>query len=243
MQEQSPAAERTGSCNRALVPSMPVQTKTSYLKQVSAVKTPTTIVSLAATMLIQAAIFATYAYAAEYLAGVGGVTGSLSTGALLAFGLASLVGNYLGGHLLSTKARAMLLVFPIVVMAMYGLLSGSAALLPLFLVAVALWGVVYGFGNNVQQFVTSTAMPSAPDFANGLFISFGNIGITLGTSVGGFVLGWLGVGFCPVASAAFSVLSLVFLAARNHLTRNDTPYTGVAEPKKTGAAAVPGEPA
>ena len=60
------------------VPSMPVQTKTSYLKQVSAVKTPTAIVSLAATMLIQAAIFATYAYAAEYLAGVGGVTARCS---------------------------------------------------------------------------------------------------------------------------------------------------------------------
>lgn len=201
------------------VPSMPVSGKTSYLEQVSAVKSPLALVSLAATMLVQAAIFATYAYAAEFLADVGGVTGALSTGTLLAFGLASLLGNFLGGHLLSRKARATLIAFPLVVIATYGLLTSTAHLLPLFLAAVALWGVVYGFGNNVQQFVTSTAMPSAPDFANGLFISFGNIGITVGTSVGGFVLGAMGVGACPVASVAFSVLSLALLAARNSLTK------------------------
>lgn len=208
-----------------LVPSMPVQRKVSYLAQVSAVKTPVAVVSLIAAMLIQAAIFATYAYAAEYIAGVGGVEGTLSTGALLAFGLASLVGNYLGGHLLSRKARATLVTFPLAVMAMFGILAGSASVLPVFLAAIALWGVAYGFGNNVQQFVTSTAMPSAPDFANGLFISFGNIGITLGTSAGGFMLGSMGIGALPIASVAFSALSLAFLATRNRLTQESAPYT------------------
>lgn len=201
-----------------LVPSMPVKQRTSYFQQISAVKSPVAIVSLAATTLIQAAIFATYAYAAEFLAGAGGVEGALSTGVLLAFGLASLLGNYLGGHMLSRHARATMVAFPLVMIALYGLLSGSAALLPLFLVAIVLWGVVYGFGNNVQQFVVSTSMPTAPDFANGLFISFGNIGITIGTSVGGVIIASAGVGACPIASAAFALLSLVFFGARNALT-------------------------
>lgn len=200
-----------------IVPSIPVERKMSYAAQVSSVKNPVAIVSLAATACIQAAIFATYAYAAEYLGQVMGVGENLQSAVLLGFGVASLLGNYLAGHLLSNAARATMAAFPLVVLAVYALLYFGASVLPLAVAAVLAWGMVYGFGNNVQQFVTSTSMPDAPDFANGLFISFGNIGITLGTAAGGMALAAFGAHATVGIAALFCLLSLACLVLRSKL--------------------------
>lgn len=51
-----------------------------------------------------------------------------------------------------------------------------------------IWGIVYGMGNNIQQYWITSAIPQAPEFSNGLFISFGNLGITIGTSLGGLFI-------------------------------------------------------
>ncbi|RDB64317.1 MFS transporter [Gordonibacter sp. 28C] len=203
-----------------LVPSMPVAQKMSYAQQVSSVKSPLAVASLAATAFIQAAIFATYAYVAEYLGDVMGIEGNAQSALLLGFGVASLLGNYLAGRLLSKAARATLLAFPVAVLAVYLLLYFGADVFPLAVAAVVVWGLAYGFGNNVQQFATSTSMPDAPDFANGLFISFGNIGITLGTAVGGAALAAFGPQATVGASVAFVVLSAASLVVRSRLVRN-----------------------
>ena len=200
-----------------LVPSMPVAEKQGYLKQVSALKSSVAIISLLATACIQAAIFAVYAYAAEFVGEVGDIAGEAQSAVLLGFGVASLLGNYLAGRFLSRAARATLAVFPLAVCATYGLLVAGGASAPLFAAAVALWGVVYGFGNNVQQFVTSTSMPTAPDFANGMFISFGNIGITVGTTIGGLFLASGGASACVLPALAISAISWLLLIFRNRL--------------------------
>lgn len=198
-----------------LVKPLPVAQKMSYAAQVSSVKNPRAVVSLVATACIQAAIFATYAYVAAYLGEVVGLAGEAQSALLLGFGIASLAGNYLAGRLLSKAARATLLAFPAVVLAVYALLFFGAGAAALAVAAVVLWGLVYGFGNNVQQFATSTSMPDAPDFANGLFISFGNIGIAVGTAAGGAALAAFGPQATVGASVLFVILSAASLFARS----------------------------
>lgn len=200
-----------------LVPSLPVERKQGYLEQVASVKNPLAVMSLVAAACIQAAIFATYAYVAEYLGQVVGLASEAQSAVLLGFGLASLAGNYLAGRLLSRRAHATLLAFPAAVLAVYALLFLGADVVPLAVAVVVLWGLAYGFGNNVQQFVTSTAMPDAPDFANGLFISFGNIGITLGTAAGGAALAAFGPQATIGASVLFVGLSAASLLVRSRL--------------------------
>lgn len=39
------------------------------------------------------------------------------------------------------------------------------------------------------------------------------------------MLGSMGIGALPIASVAFSALSLAFLATRNRLTQESAPYT------------------
>ncbi|MNY82008.1 sugar efflux transporter [compost metagenome] len=53
------------------------------------------------------------------------------------------------------------------------------------------WGIVAGVGVNIQYWILSSA-PKAPDFANGLFLSSSNLGVTLGASAGGFFISELG---------------------------------------------------
>ena len=198
-----------------LVKPLPVAQKMSYAAQVSSVKNPRAVVSLVATACIQAAIFATYAYVAAYLGEVVGLEGEAQSALLLGFGIASLAGNYLAGRLLSKAARATLLAFPAAVLAVYALLFFGVGAAALAVAAVVLGGLVYGVGHNVQQFATSTSMPDAPDFANGLFISFGNIGIAVGTAAGGAALAAFGPQATVGASVLFVILSAASLFARS----------------------------
>ncbi|MBL0385642.1 hypothetical protein JJB07_03170 [Tumebacillus sp. ITR2] len=78
--------------------------------------------------------------------------------------------------------------FPFALGAVYILLF----LLGHFVVAmyfiVFLWGVLAGMGSNYGQYWIASAAPEAPDFANGLFLTSANLGTTMGTAVGGFLI-------------------------------------------------------
>ncbi len=55
-----------------------------------------------------------------------------------------------------------------------------------------LWGILFAIGNNVGQYWITSSAPEAPDFTNGLFLSCGNLGITIGTAVGGLFISGMG---------------------------------------------------
>ena len=53
--------------------------------------------------------------------------------------------------------------------------------------AIAL-GILAGIANNVNQWLVSTAAPEAPDFANGLYLTAANLGVTIFTPfLGAFI--------------------------------------------------------
>lgn len=69
----------------------------------------------------------------------------------------------------------------------------------------------------------------APEFGNSLFISFSNLGITVGTAVGGWVLAEYGARQLAWAGAGFAVAALIAMALRLGLDRTgarQTPPTG-----------------
>jgi predicted MFS family arabinose efflux permease len=62
---------------------------------------------------------------------------------------------------------------------------------PMILIIIA-WGIMFTISLNFSQNGLTSVASDAPEFANGLFVSFTNLGITLGTYIGGLFLSHLG---------------------------------------------------
>ena len=86
---------------------------------------------------------------------------------------------------------------------------------------VLLWGMIYGIGNNVQQYLISAAIPECLDLANGLFISLGNIGTTIGTSIGGILLSTSGLMMLPVGGIVMLLVTFAVILVRNKIVHSE----------------------
>ena len=68
------------------------------------------------------------------------------------------------------------------------------------------WGLFAGIINDISHYLLVSAAPQAPEFANGIFLSMGNVGVTIGTTIAGFVVAGIGVRYVML----FAILVLVF---------------------------------
>jgi predicted MFS family arabinose efflux permease len=61
-----------------------------------------------------------------------------------------------------------------------------------------------------------SAAPDAPEFANGIFLSMGNVGVTLGTTIAGAVVAGMGVQYVMLAAIAVMIIDLILLFTRTN---------------------------
>lgn len=198
-----------------MIPSMPVKEKISYGSQLSVLKQSITWMSLFTVSAIGASLFAVYAYIAQYLQEISRISGENLSLALFLFGCASILGNFLAGKFLSRNAQKTATLYPVLFYILYMLVfvlgEFSIAMIPV----IFFWGMLNGIGNNIQQFWIMSAIPKAPDFANGLFISFGNLGTTIGTFAGGVILADIGTHYIIFGGIFFLVLTWISILMRN----------------------------
>lgn len=200
-----------------LVPSMPVNDRLSYGAQISVLKRSMIWLSIAAVVTIGSARSGVNSYLADYLGTIIHISGKNLSLVLFLFGLTSVVGNIMGGKLLTKDARRTVLFYPIVLGIVYilaflfGKLDGSV-----FIIIVLVCGVLFAIGNNINQYLITSAASGAPDFANGLFLTCGNLGITIGTSIGGLIIAEMGIEYVVLGGIAFLVLSTGCIFLRNH---------------------------
>jgi DHA1 family inner membrane transport protein len=136
---------------------------------------------------------------------------------LLLFGAAGIFGNILAGKLLVKNAIKSVVFFPFALGAVYILLFFLGRLTaPVFMI-VFMFGILNSIGNNIQQYWITSAIPEAPDFGNGLFLSFGNLGTTIGTAAGGLFISGMGIRYIVLGGLLFLILSLVFVLSRNYM--------------------------
>ncbi|MBG9472185.1 MFS transporter [Priestia megaterium] len=199
------------------VPSMSVKERISYGAQLSVLKNSITWLSIIAVIFLNAALFTFYSYFAEYLNTVTNISGKKVSLMLVIFGVASIVGNIVAGKLLTKNAMKSVVSYPFALGAVYILLfflgqfTGPMALIVLVL------GIVFAIGNNISQYWITSAAPEAPEFANGLFLTSGNLGITMGTAVGGLFISGMGIQYVVLGGFLFLILSLVFILLRNYM--------------------------
>lgn len=94
------------------VPSQPIKVRLSYGAQFRIVRKSMIWLSIAAVIFMNGAVFGVYSYLAEYLEDVTKMTWNTISLMLLVYGVANMIGNLIGGRLLSSHAKHSVIVFP-----------------------------------------------------------------------------------------------------------------------------------
>ncbi|WP_315794064.1 MFS transporter [Paenibacillus sp. BIC5C1] len=200
------------------LPSMPVQEKMSYGKQIGILRKPALWLNIATVIFIFAAMFSVYSYFAEYLGQVTRMSGSWISVMLLAFGVIMIAGNLVFGQLLHRNIPRTVLLFPVLYMAAYLLVFYAGSYFIPMIIMVFVWGAIHSGGLIVSQTWLTTEAQEAPEFGNSLFVSFSNLGITLGTSVGGWFIAQLGIHQVIWSGIIFGLLALVSIVVKIKLS-------------------------
>ena len=177
------------------------------LAQLSALGSPAIWAMMAVTVLGFGASFSAFTFITPILTDITGFSATGASSLLLVFGVATMIGNLLGGRLSDSLGweRTLRLLF----VALALVLAALALALPyksLMVLTVFVWGIVaFGMTPAFQTGMLATARlhtPRAVDFASGLNISAFNLGITLGERAGSLLVEsgqlaltpWAGVG-------------------------------------------------
>ncbi|MFB7547026.1 MFS transporter [Streptomyces sp. NPDC056154] len=168
--------------------------------------------ALLLTFLIVLSHFATYTYVTPFLEQVTHAGPALITVFLLIYGAAGIVGNFIGGALVSRRPRA-------AVSLAAGLIAAATALLPVLgrwqvgaVALLILWGVAYGAVPVCSQAWFARSAPDAPEAASVLFTASFQATIAIGALAGGAVLDHLSVSAVMLLGAATAALVVVAAA-------------------------------
>lgn len=168
----------------ALLPSLPAEEPMRFgvvrqLLRSGAVRTGLFVI-----LLLVSGHFAAYTYVRPVLEQVSLVDAGVISALLLAYGLAGVAGNFLGGAASARDPRRTLLLISAVLAAavfVLGLPLGTAGATAALLV----WGVAYGGVSVSAQNWLLNAAPQAREAASALFVAVFNTAISLGALVGG----------------------------------------------------------
>lgn len=202
-----------------LVPSMPVEKGLTYAGQVAILKKPLMWASLLSVVALNGAMFGFYGYLADFLGAVSGMGAAGVSAMLLVYGLANIVGNLIAGRTLASRAAQTIAAVPFALAATFAVLFAVGQLSVGSAVVVAVLGVFVGIGNNVNQYLVSTAAPEAPDFANGLYLTAANLGITVGTPLCGLFITVAGTRFAIAGALVLLAASVALIAVRQALAK------------------------
>ncbi|MGN1321209.1 MAG: MFS transporter [Methanosphaera sp.] len=186
----------------------------SYLDQVSAAKTGVFIISVLGVIFLNAGIYTGYSYISEFLGTLTHIAGTNLSIVLFIYGVASIIGNWLGLKLLVKDARKLVLISPIIIsLILLGVFIACNNAIPT-IIFMALWGLLAGIFNDISQYWMVSAAPQAPEFANGIFLSMGNVGVTIGTTLAGIVVAGIGIRYVMLFAILVVMLDLILLFTR-----------------------------
>lgn len=191
------------------VPSMPSTKKAAGESQLYVLKNPQLWLNLVSTILMLAGMFSSYGYLAAYLEKISHMNGTQVSIMLLLFGGMGVLGNWITGIALSrnvmltTRVFFSLLIFVQVMAYFFG-----GIFIPM-VILLSFWGAIHTGGFLIGNIRTTRSVPhSALEFVNSLLTSCYNIGISLGTMLGGFIIASYGVHHVIWMSAALLAINL-----------------------------------
>ncbi|MDN3693186.1 MFS transporter [Chryseobacterium tructae] len=197
-----------------LLPPMPVHEKKSFGSQVKILKQPSFILSTLTNFFMITAWFSTYSYFADYLGKAKGMDTSMISYMLFLFGIIGIIANRIAGKMLNKNVTVTLAFFLSGTVLIPVLLSLSEDNLLATIIVIGVWGFLYSPSFlNASTYMISAA-PNALEFANSLATSFGNLGVTLGTTIGGWIIITKGVEYTPWIGFVFGILAFLMMIFR-----------------------------
>lgn len=201
------------------IPSLPVQRKLSYGAQLGVLRKAVTWHSVIAFTFINGAIFGFFSYMSDFLDTVTELPFDAVSVLLLVYGGANIVGNVVAGRLLFRNARRCMIIVPFLLSAAYLLLFATGSQTIPASVLILVLGILAGIASNTGQYMISDAVPEAPDFANGLFLTSANLGTTVGTAVCGVFITGFGSRYSLMGALLFLAAGIGFVLVRNHIVK------------------------
>jgi predicted MFS family arabinose efflux permease len=131
--------------------------------------------------------FAFFTYIRPFLETVTGVGVEGVSGILLGFGIASFVGNYLGGFLLERSMRLTLALMPLLMGVLALTLAVFGGNIVVDAAMVAIWGLAFGAVPVAWSTWITRAVPDEAENAGGLFVATINFAIATGAALGGLI--------------------------------------------------------
>ncbi|WP_010094460.1 MFS transporter [Burkholderia ubonensis] len=187
----------------------------SYGKQLAILRKVPLWLNIAASTAIFGAMFSVYSYSAEYLRLEAHMSGELISVVLVIFGIGGVTGNLLAGKLLAKDKVRTTVMHPIALSAAYLVLHFfcTSSLPPMTVIAL-LWGAIHTSGLIVTQIWLTSEAPEAPEFATGVYISFINLGVVFGSTAGGWFLSRIGIQGTIWSGLMFAAVALAFIGIK-----------------------------
>lgn len=211
----------------AWLPSMPVKEKVSFGKQLGILRKPQLWLTIVTVVIIFAAMFSVYSYFAEYLGQVTHMNGSWISMMLMAFGVTMIIGNFLFGGFLQKSMTKTVILFPLAYAVIYLFTNYLGSYFLPMAVIVFIWGAVHSGGLIVSQALLMTEAKEAPEFGNSLFVSFSNVGITVGASIGGWFISQLGTHQLIWCGIMFALLAFLLIIVKMAISNSNAEKVNV----------------
>lgn len=196
------------------VPDLPVNERVSYKEQLVLLKRPVLILSIIGIIFMNGAVFGVFGFYSGYLEEVTRLSWNSISAVLFIYGCANILGNIIGGRLLSWSPLRTAAAFPVVLGTVFAAVYYLGTSIPAIFVLTLIWGIIGGINVNINQYWITSAAPEAPDFANGLFLTAANLGTTLGTALCGEIIAVYGMRQMLFGGVIFLALCFVFVGAR-----------------------------
>jgi predicted MFS family arabinose efflux permease len=202
-----------------VLPQMPVKKKKSHGSQLKILTQPTFIISTAMNFFMITAWFSTYSYFAEYLNKAKAMDTTMVSYMLFLFGVIGVLANWIAGKMLNTNIAGTTAFFLSGTILIPVLLYFSDGNTTSTIIVIGIWGFLFSPSFlNASTYMISSA-PDSLEFANSLATSFGNLGVTLGTTLGGWIIITKGVAYTPYIGIVFGVLAFLMIGLRSFLER------------------------
>lgn len=170
-----------------------------------------------------AAIFTVFTYITPLMGKVMQLPSSWFSTVLFAYGLVTIVSNLIGGRIASGdyvgKLR-IVFILQAVIFIIYGVTAAMPVIGLISLVLIALMSYILNASTQLYLIdLAFTFVPRAKDFATSLMPVANNLGIAIGSFVGGMMIDMGGLTTLPWASAGFTLIALVITVISHRLDR------------------------
>ncbi|MEP6806190.1 MAG: MFS transporter [Flavobacterium sp.] len=201
------------------LPSLPNEQPASFKNQLSILTQPRFISGTLLNLLLITAWFCSYSYFADYLTKEKHISEKEISLLLLLFGAMGVVSNYAAGKLLGKNMFWTTLVFISGVFIVPFAFEYTDNSFFNIAIVTGIWGIMYGPCFLIGVGYMISAAPNAKEFANSLQTSFGNLGVSLGTSIGGFFINHYGISITPWLGTVFGIMAILVIIWRAYLDK------------------------